>query len=74
LAPLIIKEIGSIISQIKGKGLSILLAEQNANFALALADRGYILEKGQIRISATGEELRQNEEIQRKYLALEKKA
>ena len=72
LAPLIVKEISALIARIKEKGISILLSEQNAQFALALAERGYILEKGRVRAQASGEELRQNSELQRKYLGVEK--
>ncbi len=68
LAPLIIKEIFTVIAQLKKEGKTILLVEQNAKLALACADRGYVLETGKIVLSGTSAELAQSPDIQRAYL------
>jgi branched-chain amino acid transport system ATP-binding protein len=70
LAPLIVQEIGDIIRQLKEKGFSILLVEQNMSMALGLADYTYILSKGVIAYQSTPAELRHNEEIKEKYLGV----
>ncbi|MBM9834597.1 ABC transporter ATP-binding protein, partial [Enterococcus faecalis] len=57
LAPIFIKEIFSIIQEIKQQGTTVLLIEQNAKMALSIADRGYVLETGKIVLEGTGEEL-----------------
>ncbi len=63
LAPVVIGQMRNWIKQIKGERMSILLSEQNSLFALQLADRGYILEKGHIQHEATAAELSQSAEI-----------
>jgi len=63
LAPMIVRELRDLIVQIKGTGITILLAEQNVKMALSACDRHYILEKGEIRFSGTTEELACNEDI-----------
>lgn len=68
LAPLIIKDIFSIIRQIHSQGMTILLIEQNANAALHLADVGYVIETGRITIKGTGNELLANEDVKKAYL------
>lgn len=68
LAPLIVRELEEQILRLKSEGISILLAEQNLKSALRLADRCYVMERGQIRYHGTVEELRENEEIRSKYL------
>jgi len=68
LAPLIVKDIFNIIREIREQGVTILLIEQNANVALKIADRGYVLETGRITIEGTGKELLNNEEIKKAYL------
>lgn len=70
LAPLIVRDLGIQIRRLKDEGITILLCEQNARFAIALSERAYVLEKGQVRFSGTIEELRANEEIRRQYLGL----
>jgi branched-chain amino acid transport system ATP-binding protein len=70
LAPLVVEYLKDQIAALKGAGLSILLAEQNVEFSLDLADRVYILEKGEIRYTGTASELRDNEAIRHQYLAL----
>lgn len=68
LAPLIVQEIGSIISNLKESRMSILLVEQNLNMALDLADYVYILSKGVIEYESTADELEVNEEIKKRCL------
>jgi len=69
IAPVIVEEIANTIVELKKRGLSILLSEQNVGFAQAVSDRAYMLEKGQIRWAGTMAEVAANEEIQRNYLA-----
>ncbi|MBR2021583.1 MAG: ABC transporter ATP-binding protein [Clostridia bacterium] len=68
LAPLIVRDIFSIIKEINKNGVTILLIEQNANMALKTADRGYVLETGRIKIEGSGAELLANEEVKKAYL------
>ena len=68
LAPLIIKDVFSIIKEINKQGVTILLIEQNANAALKIADIGYVMETGRITIKGTGKELLCNEDVKKAYL------
>ena len=68
LSPLLVKEIFSIIQQLHESGITILLVEQNAQAALSIADRGYVLETGKIVTSGTGTELLASPEIKKAYL------
>lgn len=68
LAPLIIKQIFEIIGQLREEGITVFLVEQNANQALRLADRGYVLENGRIRLHDTGANLLANPDVQNAYL------
>ena len=68
LSPLLVKEIFSIIESINKQGTTILLVEQNAKMALAIANRAYVLETGKIVVSGTGEELANSESIKKAYL------
>src|SRR5262245_36856741 len=68
--PVVVRDLGRQIQQLKEEGLTILLCEQNTKFAIALSDRAYVLEKGQVRFSGTIAELQDNEEVRRQYLAL----
>ncbi len=68
LAPLLVKEIFSIIKEINKSGVTVLLVEQNAYAALHIANYGYVLETGNVALHDTGENLRQNEEIKHSYL------
>ncbi len=68
LAPILVGMLEERILELKREGLTILLAEQNQKTALRLSDRGYILDNGVIRYSGTIEELRENEEVMKKYL------
>lgn len=68
LAPILVKQIFSIIEEINKTGTTILLVEQNANLALSIADRAYVVETGRIVLSGTAEELNASEEIKKAYL------
>lgn len=68
LAPIIVKEIFSIIEDINNKGTTVLLVEQNANMALQCADRAYIIKNGRIDIEGKAEELLNNEQVKEAYL------
>ena len=70
LAPLVVDHLGGQIARLKREGMTILLAEQNVNFSLELADRVYVLEKGRIRYRGTATELRADEALRRELLAL----
>ncbi|WP_404369244.1 ABC transporter ATP-binding protein [Marinobacter sp.] len=70
LAPLIIEEIFNIVRELKKEGITIFLVEQNAAQALALADRGYVLETGNVVIEGTGRELLSNEKVREAYLGM----
>jgi branched-chain amino acid transport system ATP-binding protein len=70
LAPLVVEHLNEQIARLKGEGLTILLAEQNVDFSLALADRVYVLEKGAVRYEGTAQAFRADESIRHQYLAL----
>ena len=68
LAPILVKEIFSIIKEINASGTTILLVEQNARMALSIADRAYVMETGKIALEGTGAELTASAEVQKVYL------
>ena len=68
LAPLLVKEIFSIIKEINASGTAILLVEQNANMALSIAHQAYVLETGRITLSGSAKELMESEEVRKAYL------
>jgi len=68
LAPLVVKDIFSIIKTLKETGITVLLIEQNANAALHAADIGYVMETGNITLTGTGEELLASKDVQEAYL------
>jgi branched-chain amino acid transport system ATP-binding protein len=68
LAPLVVKQIFETLTEIAATGTTIFLVEQNANHALRLADRGYVLVNGEIRLSGTGEQLLADPEVRKAYL------
>ena len=70
LAPLIVRELGRVLTGLKAEGLSMLLVEQNLALALRVADRVYVMNKGQIVYHGTRDELGANEEIKRRYLGV----
>ncbi len=68
LAPKIVREIFSVIRQLQESGVTILLVEQNANLALQIAQRGYVLEAGRITISGLASELLEDQRVRKAYL------
>jgi branched-chain amino acid transport system ATP-binding protein len=72
LAPLVVKDIFSIIKRINEAGVTVLLIEQNANVALRTAHTGYVMETGNITLTGPGKELLENEEIKFAYLGKSK--
>ncbi|GKT18500.1 ABC transporter ATP-binding protein [Acidovorax sp. SUPP2522] len=70
VAPVIVEQMAQTILQLKARGASILLSEQNVRFAEMVSDRAYVLEKGQIRYEGSIEALSRNEEVRRAYLAV----
>lgn len=68
LAPLLVKEIFSIVQEINRSGTTVLLVEQNANMALSIANKAYVLETGRITLSGDAKELASSEEIRKAYL------
>ncbi|MBE6127974.1 MAG: ABC transporter ATP-binding protein [Erysipelotrichaceae bacterium] len=68
LSPLLVKEIFRIIENINRQGTTVLLVEQNAKMALAIADRAYVLETGKIILEGTGAELAASEQVRKAYL------
>jgi branched-chain amino acid transport system ATP-binding protein len=73
VAPLIARDIFRTVIRLKQTGLTVLLVEQNARAALAVADRGYVIETGQVVLEGTAQELCDNPEVQRAYLGKEYK-
>ncbi len=70
VAPVIVEQMAGMILELKAKGVSILLSEQNLHFAELVSDRAYVLEKGQIRFEGTMDELAQAELVRRTYLSV----
>ena len=70
LAPLLVREVGRVIADLKREGLSILLVEQNLPLALSVADRAHVLSRGRIVHSSTAAELAANHEVQSKHLGV----
>ena len=68
LAPLMVKNIFNIIEQVNKEGTTVLLVEQNANMALSVANRAYVLETGKIVLSGTAKKLQESEEVKAAYL------
>jgi branched-chain amino acid transport system ATP-binding protein len=68
LAPVLIYALEEQIKRLRDVGLTVLLAEQNVRSALRLSDRGYIIDDGQIRYQGSIEELKQNDDVRKKYL------
>ena len=68
LAPILVEQVFDIITELHKAGTTILLVEQNAEMALSIADRAYVMETGRITLSGTGEQLAASEEVQKAYL------
>jgi len=70
LAPIIVQQIGELLRQLRSIGSTILIAEQNMHFCLGLANQATVIDKGQIVYTASIEELKRNNEVRQRYLAL----
>ena len=68
LAPILVEQIFEIIKELHKKGTTILLVEQNAQMALSVADRAYVMETGKITLSGTGAELASSDAVRKAYL------
>jgi branched-chain amino acid transport system ATP-binding protein len=68
LAPIIVQQLFATIREIRARGMTVLLVEQNANMALSVADRGYVLVTGNITVEGTPAQLLDNEEVRAAYL------
>jgi branched-chain amino acid transport system ATP-binding protein len=68
LAPVLVEQVFDIIREINGQGTTIFLVEQNANMALEVANRGYVLQTGEIVLSDSAKNLLQSEEVREAYL------
>ena len=68
LAPILVERIYETVAEINKQGTTILLVEQNANFALEVSKRGYVLETGQVSLSDEASALRENDEVKKAYL------
>ena len=68
LAPIIVQQLFSTIRTIRERGMTVLLVEQNANMALSVADRGYVMVTGNITVEGTPDQLLNNEEVRAAYL------
>jgi branched-chain amino acid transport system ATP-binding protein len=68
LAPLIVEDLEKRIGKLRDRGLTVLLAEQNQKVALRLSDRGYVIDNGVIRYHGTIDDLRENEDVRKRYL------
>ncbi len=73
LAPLLVNEVGNVLSALKGEGLSICLVEQNVPLALRVADYAYIMNNGQIMHHCSSEDLARNETLQAEYMGVAKR-
>ena len=71
LAPILVEQIFDIVKEINAQGTTVLLVEQNATMALSVAHRGYVLEVGQIALSGTAAELKNNQQVQDTYLGVQ---
>lgn len=68
LAPILVEQIFEIIEALHEAGTTILLVEQNAQAALSIASRGYVMETGRITLTGTGQELLHNDDVRKAYL------
>ena len=68
LAPMLVEQVFEAVQDIRRQGVAVLLVEQNAFMALQVADRGYVMETGEIVLSGSGAELLENEDVKRAYL------
>ena len=68
LAPIIVRDIFSIIKELREEGVTILLVEQNANMALTIADRAYVMETGKITMSGDARDIKNDGNVKKAYL------
>ena len=68
LAPLVVRQMLDQLKDLKASGTTLLLSEQNLNFSLQLADRAYVIEKGEIKFVGKADELKRDDDVLRKYL------
>ncbi|OKP51837.1 ABC transporter ATP-binding protein [Serratia marcescens] len=68
LAPIVVRQIFGVLRELTRSGMTLFLVEQNANHALKLSDRGYVMVNGQIRLTGSGEELLNDSEVRKAYL------
>ena len=68
LAPLLVQKIGDVIRRISREGVTLLLVEQNARLALAISDRGYVMESGRVTLADSAQALLSNPQVQAAYL------
>ena len=68
LAPMLVEQVFSAVEQVREQGVPVLLVEQNAFMALQIADRGYVMETGEITLAGSNRELLENEDVKRAYL------
>ena len=70
LMPILVERIVEVLKEIQSNGVTILLVEQNMEMALEISQRAYVIDEGVIKYKGTADEIRRNEEVQRKYLAI----
>lgn len=70
LMPLLVERIAEVLKEIQGNGVTILLVEQNMEMALEISQKAYVMDEGVIKYKGAAAEIRRNEEVQRKYLAI----
>jgi len=70
LAPVLVEQIFAVLAQLRERGTTLLLVEQNARMSLAIADRGYVMEAGRVVLQGTGAELAGSEEVAARYLGM----
>lgn len=68
LAPILVEQNFELIQEINRRGTAIFMVEQNANMALSIADRGYVVQTGRVVLSDSADNLRQNEQLKKAYL------
>jgi len=70
LMPIMVEKIGEVLKEIRDRGVTILLVEQNVEMALEISSRCYLMDEGVVKFEGTPEQVKTDEEIQRKYLAI----
>jgi branched-chain amino acid transport system ATP-binding protein len=70
LAPRLVSEMFDLVRGLRDQGIAILLAEQNAQMSLAIADRGYVIENGRVALTGAGAELLRSKEVAERYLGI----